>query len=190
VALAHSGRNLAVVTDAAGFVRSFAYDGDHHAIEDAWGPRDVSYGYASGGLLTTADRGGGVAYSVTPAAVAATGNAAPDAPLAVVTLIGLGETTTSLLDTDGRVWGRTRADGTTEAWDRNGPGDVTTYQDPDGYLTGYGYDGAGDVTSIAEPDGSTRAFSYDATFHMLTRSWTGTGTRPTTPSTGRATPPR
>lgn len=99
----------------------------------------------------------------------------PPEPRAVVALTGLGETTASPLDAGGRIWGRTRADATTEAWDRDAAGDATTYQDPDGYLTGDGWGGFGDVVSVAEPDGRARLFAHDNSFHLLTRSVDGDG---------------
>jgi YD repeat-containing protein len=171
-----NSEDLVAFTDADGFLRQYGYGG-HKLTQDAWGPRNVSYGYGPAGVLVGINRGGGWTLTVTPSAAAGLvgGFVALVAPPRARLVDGLGHPTVSLIEVDGRTIERDRADGSIESWARNVHGDPTAYQDPRGLVTGYGYDGTGDVVAIGEPDGTSRRFAFDATFHHTIVSVDGRG---------------
>jgi RHS repeat-associated protein len=174
--------NLTRITDPDDNERALNYDSHGHLTEQTWGPLnldgsgeiDETYTYDSSGLLTEIDDSGDSTYQVTPAA--AQGLDAEellDADEGVATIEdGLGNTTTYVLDTDGRLLKETSPDGTSQTWQLDAHGQVVNYTDNLDNVTKYTYDyskdGDGDLTSVKNPDGTIDSFQYDSKFHEVT----------------------
>ena len=114
------GNNLIGIVDAAGGLYTFSYDGSNRMINQKVGPVDTTFTYSgTNGSLTQVDRGLGSTTAITAAAGQGLGAVNPIRSLQSVSVYtdALGNTTTSTLDSLGRVIQVQTADGSAQYWD-------------------------------------------------------------------------
>ena len=167
------GGDVSGITDAAGNSWSFSYDTSGRMVNEQIGPMNVTFTYdTTSGALNGIDQGVGTPIAIMPAATQGLGSStavnASD-QVAVVT-DALGHTTTTTLDSMGRVIQIETADGGVQKWTLNGAGNPLTYIDQLGRVMSYTYDGSQDLTQIQYPDGTFATYAYDSTFHQLTQT--------------------
>jgi RHS repeat-associated protein len=166
----HDGAgNLTQITDVDSTTRTFSYDDAHHLIEDQWAPWDSTFTYDANGYLNGVDLGGVEPYSIASVAgQIANGLSDPTTTPGTATVTdGLDDTTTYVLDSQGRLLSETDPGNLTQTWVYDGHGDMIQYTDARNFTTSYIYDSDGDLTQVNNPDGSIETYTYDSTFHQV-----------------------
>jgi RHS repeat-associated protein len=155
--------DVATVTDAAGVVTSYGYDGLGRVLT-----KMVTSTAHPAGLTTSFvyDRSGAVTSQTEPAVInRVTG--------AVHTAV-----TTTTYNVDGQPTGRTVADATgadaarSATVEYNPHGQVLRTTDPLGHISSYGYDAYGNANSVTTNGRETRS-EFDPNGHLLTQTLTG-----------------
>src|SRR5262249_54088364 len=107
VTVAHdASSNVTNITDPTGDQRAFSYDSNHHLTNDHWSPLNTTYGYDSiTNVVNSINHGLGTTENITPAAVQGLStNPAKNVSDGVAVVVdGLNQTTTSMLDGQGRL---------------------------------------------------------------------------------------
>ena len=173
------GNNLIGIIDAAGSLFTFSYDGSNRMINQKVGPVNTTFTYSgTNGSLTQVDRGLGSTTAITAAAGQGLGAVNPIRSLQSVSVYtdALGNTTTTTLDSLGRVIQVQTADGSVQYWTLDAAGNPTLYVDQLGRATLFtytatttAYNSVEDLTQVQWPDGTFTTYQYDPTFHQITQ---------------------
>jgi RHS repeat-associated protein len=168
--------DVAQVTDVAGLVTKFGYDGLGRVVSKT----EISDGYPAG-LVTTAsyDKLGRIFQQTDPA----TTNRVTGAVHTAVT--------TTTYNFDGQITLQTVSDSTggdalrTLKNSYDALGHIATATDSDGDVTTYGYDLYGNLSREVDSTGAETRYAYDANGHLLTTTLIGFTGDPNAPSAAR-----
>ena|GEM_PF-901938 len=186
LSFAYDEGDLTEITDVDDLERTLTYDDDGHLTSQERGPLnadgsgeiDEQYTYGVGDTIATVNDGLGSVNLIKAAAAQGLGaTVALNSDDAVTTVKdGRSNTTTFLLDFEGRILKEVSPEGIKQSWVRNAHGQVTKYTDGRGLVTTYKYDstkqGNGDLLRVEFPDGSFVTYQHETKFHEVIREET------------------
>lgn len=167
--LTYTGSDLTRITDPAGGVHAFGYDGAHRLTCDTQGAAKVSYAYDSNGLASGMTLGADPV--IAPGLAAGIGTAARAGPFGSVAATytdALGYAWTTWYNPFGQPVRTLDPVGAERTYERDADGYIVKYTDALDRVTTFAVDAAGRVLGETRADGTSAAWAYGGANGSLT----------------------